>query len=74
MKVIRAASELGAAGRKVCLAIGVFDGVHLGHQQIIRQTIADTRQRDGAVLAGVGDGLPDDLLVAQMHAVENSNG
>jgi hypothetical protein len=26
------------------------------------------------VLARVGDGLPDDLLVAEMHAVENADG
>ena len=41
MKVIRAANELANGNRKVSLAIGVFDGVHLGHQQIIRQTLAD---------------------------------
>lgn len=47
MKIIRHPKELGQAGRKVCLAIGVFDGVHLGHQQVIRQAIADAA-RDGA--------------------------
>lgn len=31
---------------KVCLALGFFDGVHLGHQQIIRQTVADARASD----------------------------
>ena len=31
-------------------------------------------QREGVVLARVGDGLPDDLLVAEMHAVENADG
>ncbi|HZL13624.1 MAG TPA: bifunctional riboflavin kinase/FAD synthetase, partial [Verrucomicrobiae bacterium] len=46
MKVIHAANELKAEGKKVCLAIGFFDGVHLGHQQIIRQTIADARQHE----------------------------
>ena len=46
MKIIHAASELQPKGRKVCLAIGFFDGVHLGHQQIIRQTIADARQHE----------------------------
>ena len=46
MKIIHAANELGNGSRKVCLAIGVFDGVHLGHQQIIRQTVADARQHD----------------------------
>lgn len=46
MKVIHAANELQSGGRKVCMAIGFFDGVHLGHQQIIRQTIADARQHE----------------------------
>ena len=46
MKLIHAGNDLAAGGRKVCLAIGVFDGVHLGHQQIIRQTINDARQQD----------------------------
>ena len=46
MKIIPTARKLGNENRRVCLAIGVFDGVHLGHQQIIRQTIADARQHD----------------------------
>jgi riboflavin kinase/FMN adenylyltransferase len=41
MRVFEAAHGLGAAGERVCLAIGVFDGVHLGHQQLIRQTVAE---------------------------------
>lgn len=47
MQVIRAANELKAEGRKVCAAIGVFDGVHLGHQQVIRQTLSDAEQLEG---------------------------
>ena len=43
MKLLQTATELQPGSRKVCLAIGVFDGVHLGHQQIIRQTIAAAR-------------------------------
>ena len=39
MKLIHDAKQLMPGSRKVCLAIGVFDGVHLGHQQIIRQTV-----------------------------------
>ncbi len=46
MKIIHAASELRPGPRKVCLAIGMFDGVHIGHQQIIRQTLADARSHD----------------------------
>jgi riboflavin kinase/FMN adenylyltransferase len=50
MQVIHTAKDCDAQGRKVCLAIGVFDGVHLGHQQIIRQTVADAHQPGGLSL------------------------
>src|SRR5215813_6595896 len=62
MKVISTPSELPPAGRKVCLAIGVFDGVHLGHQQIIRQTIADARQHDGVALVLTFDRHPNAVV------------
>ena len=45
MKVIRAARELQPHSGGVCLAIGMFDGVHLGHQQVIRRTVAEARDR-----------------------------
>lgn len=65
MKVIHTATEL-AADHKVCLALGVFDGVHLGHQQIIRQTIADALQQDGLPLVVTFDAHPA-TVVAPDH-------
>jgi len=62
MKTIHAATELGNGSRKVCLAIGVFDGVHLGHQQIIRQTIADARQHDAIALVLTFDRHPGAIV------------
>jgi riboflavin kinase/FMN adenylyltransferase len=62
MKVISAASELMPGGRRVCLAIGFFDGVHLGHQQIIRQTIADARQHDALALVVTFDRHPNSVV------------
>jgi riboflavin kinase/FMN adenylyltransferase len=62
MKVIRVANKLGNGSRKVCLAIGVFDGVHLGHQQIIRQTIADARQHDAVALVITFDRHPNSIV------------
>jgi riboflavin kinase / FMN adenylyltransferase len=59
---IHQAQELQAGGRKVCLAIGVFDGVHLGHQQIIRQTLADARQHDGIALVVTFDRHPSTII------------
>jgi riboflavin kinase/FMN adenylyltransferase len=62
MKIIHAANELKANGKKVCLAIGFFDGVHLGHQQIIRQTIADSRQHDAVALVLTFDRHPNAIV------------
>jgi len=62
MKIIRAANELEPQGRKVCVAIGFFDGVHLGHQQIIRQTIADARQHEALALVVTFDQHPSTVV------------
>jgi len=62
MKIIHAASELKAGRRKVCLAIGFFDGVHLGHQQIIRQTVADARQHEAIALVVTFDRHPNTVV------------
>jgi len=62
MKTIDAAAELKPGARKVCLAIGFFDGVHLGHQQIIRQTIADARQHEAVVLVVTFDRHPNTVV------------
>jgi len=62
MKLISNAKDLEPGGKKVCLAIGVFDGVHLGHQQIIRQTIADARQHDALALVITFDRHPHTVV------------
>jgi len=59
---IHQAHELQAGSREVCLAIGVFDGVHLGHQQIIRQTIADARKHDGIAVVVTFDRHPNAIV------------
>lgn len=65
MKIIHAPKELGNGRRKVCLAIGVFDGVHLGHQQIIRQTIADAHQHDAIALVMTFDRHPNSIVAPE---------
>lgn len=62
MELIHAAKELQPGSRKVCLAIGFFDGVHLGHQQIIRQAIADARQHDAVALVLTFDRHPNTVV------------
>ncbi len=62
MKIIHAARDLQPQSGGVCLAIGFFDGVHLGHQQIIRQTIADARQHDALAVAVTFDRHPGTIV------------
>ncbi len=62
MKIIQVANELGQGNRNVCLAIGVFDGVHLGHQQIIRQAIADARVHDSLAVVITFDRHPNSVV------------
>ena len=60
-------AQLDRQGRKVCLAIGVFDGVHLGHQQVLRQAITDAGQHHASALAVTFDRHPS-AVVAPQHA------
>ena len=66
MQIIAQARQLEAGSRKVCVAIGVFDGVHLGHQQVIRQTLADARQHEGLAVVATFDRHPS-AVVAPDH-------
>jgi len=65
MKIIRAGSELRTNGRRVCLAIGFFDGVHLGHQQIIRQTLSHAEQHEAVALVITFDEHPNTVVVPE---------
>jgi len=62
MRIIRESSELGAGGRKVCVAIGVFDGVHLGHEQVIRQMIADAGHHEAVAVVITFDRHPNAVV------------
>jgi len=62
MNVIHATAELEAGPRPVCLAIGVFDGVHLGHQQVIRQAVGDAAQHEGLSVVITFDRHPAAVL------------
>jgi riboflavin kinase/FMN adenylyltransferase len=63
LKIFHSASDLQKPpGTKVCLAIGFFDGVHLGHQQIVRQTISDARQHGALSVVVTFDHHPNTVV------------
>lgn len=65
MRIIGEPTELNARGRKVCVAIGVFDGVHLGHQQVIRQMVADAEQQEALAVVITFDRHPNAVVAPE---------
>jgi riboflavin kinase/FMN adenylyltransferase len=62
MKVISDPAALDPGPRPVCAAIGVFDGVHLGHQRVLRQTMAEAAQRQALSVAVTFDRHPNAVV------------
>ena len=56
--MIRSTAELSAISGPLYLAIGVFDGVHLGHQAVLRRAIDDAQRGGGTAIAVTFDPHP----------------
>src|SRR5688500_6697379 len=62
MQTLHSADEFRSGGRKVSVAIGMFDGVHLGHQQLIRQALSDAEQHEGSAVVVTFDRHPNTIV------------
>lgn len=67
VNIISQAVELKSDGHKVCAAIGMFDGVHLGHQQVLRQTNEDARQHGATAVAITFDCHPNSIVAPERN-------
>lgn len=65
MKVLREIEELAEVPGPVALAIGVFDGVHLGHQEVIRAAQEHARQHQGTAVVMTFDPHPMSVLAPE---------
>ena len=65
MQVVHNAADFRSEGRRVCVAIGMFDGVHLGHQQLIRQAVADAEQHEGKAVVVTFDRHPNSIIAPE---------
>ena len=61
MKQLSQANDLNN-NRKVCLAIGMFDGVHLGHQKVLQNAINAASQSDAISVAVTFDQHPANII------------
>jgi riboflavin kinase / FMN adenylyltransferase len=65
MRILRSIPELAQIPGPVFLAIGVFDGVHLGHQAVIGSTVRHAREAGGTAMVVTFDPHPAKLLRPQ---------
>lgn len=62
MVVLEKIADLSTVPGPVFLAIGVFDGVHLGHQAVIGKAIADAAEEGGSPVVVTFDPHPSKVL------------
>ena len=60
-------SDMPSLGSAV-VAIGVFDGVHIGHQALLREAVADARERGALAVAVTFDRDPDQVVSRETAA------
>ena len=58
MRLHSSIADLSVVPGPVCLAIGVFDGVHLGHQAVILRALEDARAAGGTAVVFTFDPHP----------------
>ena len=61
-RIFRSIEEIPAGFGPTALAIGNFDGVHLGHREILSAVVADARTRNARAAAVTFDPHPEQLL------------
>jgi len=62
MRILRAIEELASVEGPVVIAAGVFDGMHLGHQAVLRAALDAVRDSGGTAVALTFDPHPARIL------------
>ena len=62
MKIIRYSKNIILPKKKRYIALGVFDGVHLGHQKLIKLASDKAKKNDGISIVATFDPHPDKII------------
>jgi len=62
MEIIRYSKNIILPNKKRYIALGVFDGVHLGHQKLIKLTVDKAKKNDGISMVVTFDPHPDIII------------
>ncbi len=67
MQIARSAIQVAIGSKGCVLTIGNFDGVHLGHRELIRQTLAEAKRLGVPSMVVTFDPHPESLLHPENH-------
>ena len=67
MDVIKYSKNIILPKKKRYIALGVFDGVHLGHQKLIKLTVDKARKNDGISIVATFDPHPDIIINPEIN-------
>ncbi|TFB08222.1 bifunctional riboflavin kinase/FAD synthetase [Candidatus Atribacteria bacterium MT.SAG.1] len=62
MEIIRYSKNIILPKKSRFIALGVFDGVHLGHQKLIKLTVDKAKKNDGISIVVTFDPHPDKII------------
>ena len=62
MEIIRYSKNIVLPKKDRYIALGVFDGVHLGHQKLIKLTVDKAKKNDGISIVVTFDPHPDKII------------
>ena len=63
MKIIKYKKNLILPNNNRYIALGVFDGVHLGHQKLIKSTVSKAKDNKGVSIVITFDPHPDTIVI-----------
>ena len=65
MKILKYKENLILPDKDRYIALGVFDGVHLGHQKLINLTVSKAKSNNGASIIVTFDPHPDTVVIPE---------
>jgi len=69
MEVLKYNKNLKLPDKKRYVALGIFDGVHQGHQKLIKEMVKKARQNNGLSLVVTFEPHPDKIIPCANHKV-----
>ncbi|HZJ84443.1 MAG TPA: bifunctional riboflavin kinase/FAD synthetase, partial [Syntrophomonadaceae bacterium] len=62
MKIVREISNYQTIDKPIYLALGNFDGIHIGHQKLLKKAVDEARKNQGIAAAFIFDPHPNKII------------